>query len=192
MTKNKLAKLAATSAPKSFSGVISLKKSKRAAQDPQAQGPAPMLKFSDDGHTASFNPTQGAAHQLTAEVNSLNLGRWAPNQPAAFHRVNPFPAAVSVQDDVDVAGVGRVPDYPLQAPLPEFIPPSDNDFYAGDLFAEEEHSGHTIVQMPELSDMNVFLPGDVGVSPEEVLRQSGLDEQCKDGLNDFFDFGDFE
>jgi hypothetical protein len=180
MTKNKLAKLAA------------------------AKKPAPLLTFNKDKSTMSFVPGQGAPSQLTAEFEAFNNSKWpagppAHLSPAALGQI-PLPTFASSQfvtnpvnmnDILYHPGPTTVKNYFASVEQAAFSDPSSDSNYQATL------------ALPALDDFDVFFDGLGNVNTQdlfltedglnaEVLRQGALNEEFKDGLNDFFDFDRFE
>jgi len=206
MTKNKLAKLAATTKP--------------------------LLTFNEDKSMATFHPGQGSSGQLNEELQAFNNSKWSAIEQL-LHQVvagqAPMSALPPAYQTALAANLHHI--QAVQLPLPAFDssqfvtnPTTMNDIlqYPGatttkNYFATVNHAAamdpssdtnyQATLTMPELEDLDVFLP-DVGlIHPQEillpgeetfdnfnteVLRQSSLNEEAKDGLNAFFDFDHFD
>ena len=176
MTKNKLAKLAA------------------------AKKPAPLLTFNEDKSVMSFIPSQATPGRLYNEIQAFNLSKWPAGPPAALGQF-PLPPPLSPQfvtnppsmDEIMLLpSADTVKTYFASVEQAALSDPSSNSNYQATL------------ALPALDDLDIFLT-DVGnintqdlFLPEEgplnaeVLRQGTLNEEFKDGLNDFFDFDRFE
>jgi hypothetical protein len=177
MTKNKLAKLAAAKKP----------------------APAPLLTFNEDKSMMSFIPGQGTPSKLTAELEAFNNSKWPAGPPAAFGQL-PLPQftpnqfvtnPVNMDDILLRPGPTTVKNYFDSVEQAAFADPSSNSNYQATL------------ALPALDDFDAFFNGLGNVNTQdlyfteeplnaEVLRQGALNEEFKDGLNDFFDFDRFE
>jgi hypothetical protein len=179
MTKNKLAKLAA------------------------AKKPAPLLTFNKDKSMMSFVPGEGTPRKLVAELKAFNNSKWPAGPPAgppAALGQLPLPQftpnqfvtnPVNMNDILLSPGPTTVKNYFASVEQAAFADPSSNNNYQATL------------ALPALDDFDVFFNGLGNVNTQdlyfteeplnaEVLRQGALNEEFKDGLNDFFDFDRFE
>lgn len=193
MTKNKLAKLAARSAAaKSASTNAHLGAATTTNEDTMAMSQVtPLLDFNENKSMFSFQAGQGTASQLAAELNDFNNSKWSAAQQASYRSGMPIPASYSADTFDDSVNMEMVAHNPLAANTSNFVADAADDFDESaedyfDEFAERD------IPLPAFEDVDVVLPEIDGLATCEVFRQIGLNEELKDGLNDFFDFNSFE
>lgn len=187
MTKTKLAKLAAKSA------------------SAKSEPPPPLLKFNRGKTSFTFNPGEGAPGQLATELDAFNNSKWTASQQAAHQAVQqtflgqqPLPSFSSIQTidtPVHYNPATAVENYFATVNHDAFMDPSSDTNYQATLtFSDIEDLDVFVPQVEQINPQEVFLPDDETLNAfnAEVLRQTALNKEIKDGLNDFFDFTHFE
>jgi hypothetical protein len=194
MTKNKIAKLAAKSAAAKPSASLHNMASGVTDDDmlPPAQV-APMLTFNENKNTASFFAGSGTSDQLIAELTAFNNSKWTPAQQAAYRSGPTIPPVMSTEVAAGSYTMDSIMHHPLPTSTPNIVPCNTDAFaLSAEDFFDEDATRASSYYMPDLEDMNVVPPRDNSLDTSEVLRQLGLAEEFKDGLNDFFDFDRFD
>jgi hypothetical protein len=187
MTKNKIAKLAAKSA------TVKSSASSTADSDMSPPQVASLVTFNENKNTATFFASSGTTEQLAAELTAFNNSKWTAAQQAAYFSGATIPPVFSTEAAADFYTMDSITTFPLPTSTSNFETSGTNEFAqsAGDFF--DEDAVHTSsFTLPDLDDVDVFLPRDDSLDTSEVLRQLGLEAEFKDGLNDFFDFDRFD
>lgn len=187
MTKNKIAKLAAKSAPAKSSA------SSQADNDMSPPQVAPLLTFNENKPTATFFAGSGTSDQLAAELTAFNNSKWTEAQQAAYFSGATIPPVFSTQAAADFYTMDSITNFPLPASTSNVQSSGTEAFAqsAEDFFDEDAVNTSSFI-LPDLNDVDVFLPRDENLDTSEVLRQLGLEAELKDGLDDFFDFDRFD
>ena len=187
MTKNKIAKLAAKSAAAKSSA------STHADIDMSPPQVAPLVTFNENKNTATFFAGSGTSEQLAAELTAFNNSKWTAAQQAAYFSGAPIPPVFSTEAAADFYTMDSITNFPLPASTSNVQTSGTEAFAqsAEDFFDEDAVNTSSFI-LPDLDDVDVFLPRDENLDTSEVLRQLGLEAELKDGLDEFFDFGRFD
>lgn len=187
MTKNKIAKLAAKSAAAKSSA------SSQADNDMSPPQVAPLLTFNENKNTATFFAGSGTSDQLAAELTAFNNSKWTAAQQAAYFSGAPLPPAFATEAAADFYTMDSITNHPLPTSTSN-VQTSGTEAFAqsAEDFFDEDAVNTSSFTLPDLDDVDVFLPHDENLDNNEVLRQSRLEAELKDGLDDFFNFDHFD
>jgi hypothetical protein len=175
-------------------------KNKRAKLAAKAK-PAPLLTFNEDKSVMSCIPGQGASGKLATELEAFNNSKWPAGPPAIFGQL-PLPELASTSFVTNPVNMSDI----LYRPGPT----TTKNYFASveqTAFSDQtsKNNYQADIALPVLDDLEVFFnsTGNIndtqtffipegGLFDTEVLRQAALNEEFKDGLNDFFDFDSYE
>ena len=187
MTKNKIAKLAAKSAAAKSSA------SSHADNDMAPPQVAPLLTFNENQNTATFFAGSGTSDQLAAELTAFNNSKFTAAQQAAYFSGAQIPPVFSTEAAADFYTMNSITNFPLPTSTSN-VQTSGTELFAqsAEDFFDEDAPNTSSFTLPELDDVDVFVPRDESLDDNEVLRQLRLEAELKDELEELFDFDSFD